>query len=62
MKIAGFATAAGLLATPVLAGHSWNGYHWKRTTTQIGPPVGDNVSASWDSYLTTAVADWNPPP
>jgi hypothetical protein len=59
LKIAAFGAAAGLLATPVLAVHSWNGYHWKRTTTQISPPVGDNVTTAWDSYLTTAVADWN---
>jgi len=59
LKAAAFATAAGVLATPVLAVHSWNGYHWKRTTTQISPPVGDNVSAAWDSYLVTAVSDWN---
>ena len=59
MKIAGFATAATMLATPVFAVHSWGGYHWKRTTTQISPPVGDNVNSNWDSYLTTAVNDWN---
>ncbi len=59
LKAAAFATAAGLLATPVFAVHSWNGYHWKRTTTQISPPVGDNVNSNWDSYLTTAVNDWN---
>jgi hypothetical protein len=59
LKAAAFATAAGLLATPVLAVHSWSTYHWKRTTTQISPPVGDNVTTTWDSYLTTAIADWN---
>ena len=59
LKIAGFATAATMLATPVLAVHSWNGYHWRRTTTQISPPVGDNVNSAWDSYLTAAVSDWN---
>ncbi|HYW14818.1 MAG TPA: hypothetical protein VE891_01510 [Allosphingosinicella sp.] len=59
LKAAAFATAAGLLATPVLAVHSWNNYHWKRTTTQISPPVGDNVTTAWDSYLSTAVSDWN---
>jgi hypothetical protein len=59
LKAAAFATVAGLLATPVMAVHSWGGYHWKRTTTQISPPVGDNVTTAWDSYLTTAVADWN---
>ena len=59
LKTAAFATAASLLATPVLAVHSWNNYHWKRTTTQISPPVGDNVTTTWDSYLSTAVTDWN---
>jgi hypothetical protein len=59
LKAAAFATAAGLLATPVFAVHSWSSYHWKRTTTQISPPVGDNVTAAWDSYLTAAVNDWN---
>lgn len=59
LKIAAFGAAAGLLATPVIASHAWSNYHWKRTTTQITPPVGDNVSSQWDSYLTTAVADWN---
>jgi hypothetical protein len=59
LKAAAFATAAGLLATPVLAVHSWNGYHWKRTTTEISPPLGDNVNSTWDSYIRTANADWN---
>ena len=59
LKIAAVASAAGLLATPVFAVHSWGGYHWKRTTTQISPPVGDNVTTAWDSHLVTAVNDWN---
>ena len=59
LKIAAFASAAGLLAGPVVASHSWGGYHWARTTAQITPPVGDNVNSTWDSYLVTANADWN---
>jgi hypothetical protein len=59
LKAAAFATAAGLLATPVLATHSWGGYHWKRTTTEISPPLGDNVNTTWDSYIRTANTDWN---
>ena len=47
------------IAAPAIASHSWNGYHWKRTTQEISPPVGDNVSSQWDSYLNTAIADWN---
>jgi hypothetical protein len=52
-------SAVALLAGPGAATHSWNGYHWKRTTTQISPPIGDNVTSAWDSYLRTAVTDWN---
>ena len=47
------------IATPVLASHSWNNYHWVRTSAELTVPVGDNVTAVWDSYLTNAVADWN---
>jgi len=56
--VAAFAAAAGLLAGPVAASHS-SGQHWKRTATQISPPVGDNVGATWDGALQTAVGDWN---
>ena len=47
------------VAAPVMAVHSWNGYHWRRTTNELTVPVGDNVNGVWDSYLVTAVADWN---
>jgi hypothetical protein len=56
--VAGVALAT-VAATPVLASHSWNGYHWLRTTNEITVPVGDNVTGVWDSYLNVAVADWN---
>ena len=55
--VLGFAACA--IAAPAIASHSWNNYHWKRTTAEISPPVGDNVSAVWDSYLNVAIADWN---
>jgi hypothetical protein len=59
LKIAAFATVATLAATPGSAVHSWSNYHWAKTGAEVTPPVGDNVSAAWDSYLRTAVADWN---
>ncbi len=57
----GAAIAAPLLAlaVPALASHAWSTYHWKRTTAQLTVSVGDNVSSQWDTYLQTAVADWN---
>ena len=51
--------STALLGGPLLANHAWSTYHWSRSTSQITPPVGDNVSSQWDSYLQTAVADWN---
>jgi hypothetical protein len=59
LKIAAAATAVALVAAPGFGAHRWSTYHWARTTTQISPPVGDNMTSQWDSYLQTAVADWN---
>lgn len=56
---AALGSAALLIGGPLLANHAWSTYHWSRTTSQITPPVGDNVTSQWDSYLQTAVADWN---
>lgn len=59
---AGALLAAGALAVfsgPAAAEHSWNGYHWKRTTAELTVPVGDNVDSRWDAYLQQAVVDWN---
>lgn len=56
---AALAATATWLAAPVLANHAWSTYHWKRTTAQLSIPVGDNVDANWDPYLTQAIFDWN---
>src|SRR5687767_9807712 len=55
----GLALAAVAVAAPAIARHSWNGYHWSRSSGELTIPVGDNVTANWDSYLNTAIADWN---
>ncbi len=47
------------VAVPVAASHSWENYHWRRTTAELTVPVGDNVTAAWDGYLNTAIVDWN---
>ena len=54
------AIPAAMIAAPVLATHSWGGYHWKRTTNaELAIPVGDNVNATWQSAFDTAITDWN---
>lgn len=48
----------GVLAAPAAASHSWGSYHWARTSNPFTVKLGDNVSATWDTQLATASADW----
>src|SRR5687768_2683013 len=47
------------VSAPLLASHSWNGYHWARTSNPFTLEVGDNVAGAWDARLDEALADWN---
>jgi hypothetical protein len=48
-----------VIASVTFADHSWNGYHWARTSNPFTIKVGDNVTAAWDPYLDEAISDWN---
>ncbi|MEP6695350.1 MAG: hypothetical protein ABJA34_00575 [Pseudonocardiales bacterium] len=54
-------TTLAILASPgtASASHSWNGYHWARTSNPFTLKVGDNVTPAWDTYLNTTVSDWS---
>lgn len=39
--------------------HSWNGYHWGRTSNPLQLKLGDNVTSAWDAYLAGASSDWS---
>lgn len=56
-----FILVAILAAFPFSAGasHSWNGYHWARTSNPFTIKLGDNVSGLWDDMLVTASNDWS---
>ena len=56
------ATAALVTAlTPGTASahHSWNGYHWARTSNPFTVKLGNNLSNAWDPYLRTTSTDWS---
>lgn len=54
----GLAVAAA--TTGAQASHSWNGYHWARTTAQFTLKLGNNLSsADWRSHLSSSSANWN---
>jgi hypothetical protein len=50
---------AAFSAVPASATHSWNGYHWARTSNPFTVKSGDNVTSQWDSYLHQAATDWS---
>ena len=49
------------LISPSLASasHSWGYYHWARTSNPFSLKLGNNVSSSWLTYLTTTSNDWS---
>jgi hypothetical protein len=56
------AGALAILALPgptATADHTWSDYHWARTSNPFTLKAGDNVTSAWDSYLDTAISDWN---
>jgi len=53
------ATAFLALAAPALADNAWGNYHWARSENPLALKLGDNVSATWDAYLTIASSDWS---
>lgn len=60
--LATVAAAAALsiaLPSAATANHSWNGYHWARTSNPFTLQLGDNVTSQWDSSLSGASTDWS---
>src|SRR5207245_8990157 len=55
------AAVVGVFAFPsnASANHSWNGYHWARTSNPFTVKLGDNVSGPWDGMIATASSDWS---
>ena len=41
------------------AQHSWNNYHWARTTSSFTLQVVDSVTAEWDYQLVESLTQWS---
>lgn len=41
------------------ADHSWGNYHWGRISNPFTLKLGDNLTSSWDPYLSTTSVDWS---
>ena len=52
--------AVAALPLVVFANHSWNGYHWARTSNPFTLKVGNNLTtADWQSHLSQTASDWS---
>lgn len=51
--------AAALFTTAVHAGHSWNDYHWARTSSPFDLIIVNSTTSDWDGYVGQSVADWS---
>lgn len=50
---------AALGASPALANHSWNNYHWARTGNPFTLKVVDSNTSDWDDNQVRAISDWS---
>jgi predicted Zn-dependent protease len=41
------------------ANHSWNNYHWARTSNPFTLTVVDSTTSTWTSQQNTAISDWS---
>jgi hypothetical protein len=50
---------AALSASVATASHSWNNYHWSRTTSSFTLQVIDSNTSNWDDELSRALSQWS---
>lgn len=55
------ALAFGIAAVSVsaIASHTWNNYHWARTTSSFTLQLVDSNSTDWDDELALAASQWS---
>lgn len=50
--------AALLVSGTASANHSWNGYHWSRTTSSFTVKVTNSLTSDWSGVMNNAVGKW----
>ncbi len=59
LSAASIVFALALLTSTANAGHSWNDYHWARTTSPFDLTVVNSTTSDWEGYVPRAVSDWS---
>jgi hypothetical protein len=50
---------AAAFAIPTAASHSWNNYHWARTTSPFDLPVVKSVTQDWQFEFSESLTRWS---
>lgn len=61
-RLAAAVVGAAIVFTASLtanASHSWNNYHWARTTSSLNLQVLDSNTSNWDDELSLALSQWS---
>ena len=60
VTLAALTLVGAAFSTASQATHSWNGYHWSRSTPQFTLKLGDNLTKKvWKNQLRITSTDWN---
>ncbi len=51
--------ALAAFSSTASADHSWENYHWGRTSNPFPLQLDNNLSSGWTPYLTTTSRDWS---
>ncbi len=58
LSAASIVFALALLTSTTNAGHSWNNYHWARTSSPFTLKVVDSVNADWQAEFENSLSQW----
>lgn len=59
MLMMSLGVALALTAGSAGASHSWNNYHWARTTSSFDLSTIDSVTSTWQPMFNAAVSQWS---
>lgn len=59
LSVVAAGVSALLLSTSVMADHSWNNYHWARTSNPFVLKVVDSVTSNWQVQMETSLDKWD---
>lgn len=59
LLITSLGVTLALAGASALASHSWNNYHWARTTSSFNLSIVDSVTSVWQPMFNASVSQWS---